>query len=63
MRRSTELEQDVERAEAALRALEDELADPAMWSSPTRRERATRRHAEAKRAVEEAYAAWEQAAP
>ena len=27
------------------RALEDELADPAHWSSPTRRERATERHA------------------
>ena len=45
----------------ALAEVEDELADPGMWSSPTRRERATRRHAEAKRAVEEAYAAWEQA--
>ena len=32
--------------------VEDELADPAMWSSPTRRERATKRHADAKRAVE-----------
>jgi ATP-binding cassette subfamily F protein 3 len=43
-----------------LAAIEDELADPAMWSSPTRRERATKRHATAKRAVEEAYAAWEE---
>jgi hypothetical protein len=32
-----------------------------MWSSPTRRERATERHAKAKRAVEQAYAEWEQA--
>jgi hypothetical protein len=32
-----------------------------MWSSPTRRERAAQRHARAKRAVEEAYAAWEAA--
>ena len=32
-----------------------------MWSSPTGRERATKRHADAKRAVEQAYAAWEQA--
>jgi ATP-binding cassette subfamily F protein 3 len=61
VRRAAELEREVERAEASLAALEDELADPAMWSSPTRRERATQRHAEAKRAVEEAYTAWEQA--
>jgi ATP-binding cassette subfamily F protein 3 len=61
VRRIGELERDVERAEAALAALEDELADPAMWSSPSRRERATKRHAKAKRAVEQAYAAWEHA--
>jgi ATP-binding cassette subfamily F protein 3 len=61
VKRAAELERDVERAEAALTAVEDELADPAMWSSPTRRERATKRHAEAKSAVERAYAAWEQA--
>ena len=61
VRRAGELEREVERAEASLAAIEDELADPAMWSSPTRRERATKRHADAKRALEEAYAAWEQA--
>jgi ATP-binding cassette, subfamily F, member 3 len=51
----------VEKAEAAVRALEDELADPKAWASPTSRERATKRHAAAKRAVEEAYARWEAA--
>jgi ATP-binding cassette subfamily F protein 3 len=61
VRRAAELERQVEQAEASLAALEDELADPAMWSSPTRRERATKRHEEAKRAVEQAYAAWEEA--
>jgi ATP-binding cassette subfamily F protein 3 len=61
VKRAADLERDVERAEASLAALEDELADPAMWSSPTRRERATKRHADAKRKVEEAYAAWEDA--
>jgi ATP-binding cassette subfamily F protein 3 len=61
VRRAAELERKVEQAEASLAALEDELADPAMWSSPTRRERATKRHEEAKRAVEQAYAAWDEA--
>jgi ATP-binding cassette subfamily F protein 3 len=61
-RRIAELEQEVERAEAALAAIEDELADPAMWSSPSRTERATARHTAARNAVAEAYARWEQAA-
>jgi len=61
-RRVAELERDVERAETALAELEDELADPAMWSSPSRTERSTARHTAAKKAVEEAYARWEQAA-
>jgi ATP-binding cassette subfamily F protein 3 len=61
VKRVAELERQVERAEASLAAVEDELADPAMWSSPTRRERATERHAKAKRAVERAYAEWERA--
>jgi ATP-binding cassette, subfamily F, member 3 len=62
LRRAAELEKEVERAEAALAALEDELADPAMWSSPSRTERSAARHLSAKRAVEEAYARWEAAA-
>jgi ATP-binding cassette, subfamily F, member 3 len=61
LRRLAELEREVERAEAALATLEDELADPAQWSSPTRTERATRRHREAKREVEQAYTAWDEA--
>ena len=61
VKRAAELERQVERAEASLAAVEDELADPSMWSSPTRRERATERHAKAKRAVEQAYAEWERA--
>jgi ATP-binding cassette, subfamily F, member 3 len=60
-RRIADLERDVERAETALRRLEDELADPAMWSSPSRSERNTARHEKAKRAVERAYARWEEA--
>ncbi|HEV2873578.1 MAG TPA: ABC-F family ATP-binding cassette domain-containing protein [Thermoleophilaceae bacterium] len=60
-RRIADLEREVERAETALRRLEDELADPAMWSSPSRTERNTARHEKAKRAVEQAYARWEEA--
>ena len=48
LRRIGELERRIEQAEEELRALEDELADPAMWSSPGRAERATARHREAK---------------
>ena len=58
-----ELEREVERAEAALRAIEDELGDPSAWASPTSSDRATKRHAAAKKAVEEAYARWESASP
>jgi ATP-binding cassette subfamily F protein 3 len=61
LRRIAELERNVERAEKELAAIEDELADPSQWLSPTSRDRSTERHAEAKRAVEQAYAAWEQA--
>ena len=61
VRKVADLEREVERAEASLAALEDELADPAKWSSPSSAERATRRHEKAKRAVEQAYAAWEEA--
>jgi ATP-binding cassette, subfamily F, member 3 len=60
-RKVAKLEQRIERAEAELRSLEDELADPAAWSSPGRVERASKRHAEAKVAVEELYAEWEEA--
>jgi ATP-binding cassette subfamily F protein 3 len=60
-RRIAELEREVERAETDLKRLEDELADPSMWSSPSRTERNTARHEKAKRAVEQAYARWEEA--
>jgi ATP-binding cassette, subfamily F, member 3 len=61
VKRAAKLEREVENAEAALRALEDDLADPSAWASPTSSDRATKRHAAAKKAVEEAYARWEQA--
>ena len=60
-RKAAKLEQRIEQAEAKLRELEDELADPAAWSSPGRIERATKRHEEAKAEVEGLYAEWEEA--
>jgi ATP-binding cassette subfamily F protein 3 len=63
IKRAADLEREVEKAEAALRAIEDELGDPSAWASPTSSERATKKHAAAKRAVEEAYARWEAASP
>jgi len=61
-REQQRLEQQIEEAEAALKAVEDELADPAAWSTPQRSARATARHEEAKRAVDELYERWERIA-
>jgi ATP-binding cassette subfamily F protein 3 len=60
-RKVAKLEERIAKAEAELHAIEDELADPGAWSSPGRYERATERHAGAKRAVDELYAEWEEA--
>ena len=54
-RRIGALEREIEAAEESLRALEDELADPSAWASPTSTERSTKRHEEAKRKIEELY--------
>jgi ATP-binding cassette subfamily F protein 3 len=53
-------EQAVEAAEAALVALEDELADPAAWATRYEAAKSEARHTAAKRAVEAAYAQLEQ---
>jgi ATP-binding cassette subfamily F protein 3 len=45
----------VEEAEAALRAVEDELADPAAWASKYESAKSDARHTAARRAVEAAY--------
>src|SRR3954454_9793357 len=55
VKRIATLERQVADAEAALKTLEDELADPAAWASPTGSERAAKRHAEAKAKIEELY--------
>ena len=55
-----DLEEEIEAAEAVLRALEDELADPGAWSTPKDRAHSTARHEAAKQAVAELYQRWEQ---
>jgi ATP-binding cassette subfamily F protein 3 len=54
------LEREIERAEAALQAVEDELADPAAWSGAEASARSAARHEEAKRTVDELYRRLEQ---
>ncbi|MHB8695034.1 MAG: ATP-binding cassette domain-containing protein, partial [Solirubrobacteraceae bacterium] len=49
------LEQRIEAAEAALSAIEDELAGPEAWSTPQRSADSTARHERAKREIEALY--------
>jgi ATP-binding cassette, subfamily F, member 3 len=49
-------ERAIEEAEAAMRALEDELADPAAWATQYEAAKSQARHTAATRAVEAAYA-------
>jgi ATP-binding cassette subfamily F protein 3 len=53
------LEAQIEVAEAALRSLEDELADPGAWSSPEVSAKSAARHERAKRALQQLYERWE----
>ena len=61
-REQAALEREIEAAEAALAAIEDELADPAAWSTPAKSAKSTKRHEAAKHAVDELYSRWEQVA-
>jgi ATP-binding cassette subfamily F protein 3 len=61
VRKAARLEQRIEKAEADLREVEEELADPGAWANPSRTERATAKHEAAKTAVEELLAEWEAA--
>ena len=54
-KRISQLEKQVAQAEAALKVLEDELADPGAWASPTGAERSAKRHADAKVRIEQLY--------
>jgi ATP-binding cassette, subfamily F, member 3 len=58
-REQQRLEAEIEAAEAALRAVEDELAEPAAWSTPDKTAESQARHEAAKRAVEQLYERWE----
>src|SRR4051812_20178384 len=60
VRQTAKLEQAVERAEAALSALEEELAAPEAWATQYESAKNTARHTAAKRAVDDAYAALEE---
>jgi ATP-binding cassette, subfamily F, member 3 len=55
LRDQERLEREIEAAEAALRNLEGELADPSAWSGAEASARSAARHEEARRAVEELY--------
>jgi ATP-binding cassette, subfamily F, member 3 len=62
IRDAQRLEREIEAAEAALQALEEELGDPTAWGDPERAADSTERHTAAKRAVEELYARYERVA-
>jgi ATP-binding cassette subfamily F protein 3 len=55
LREQQKAERAVEAAEEAMRAVEDELADPAQWISKYEAAKSEARHTAAKRAVEQAY--------
>jgi ATP-binding cassette, subfamily F, member 3 len=61
-RQAERLEREIADAEAALAALETELADPQAWNDPRSAAKSTARHAAAKRALDELYEKWEQVA-
>jgi ATP-binding cassette subfamily F protein 3 len=60
-RKAGRLAEKIEAAEAELRAIEEELSDPAAWSTPEKAERAGERHEAAKRRLAELYERWEEA--
>jgi ATP-binding cassette, subfamily F, member 3 len=60
-RKAERLAGKIEAAEAELRQVEEELSDPAAWSTPAKAERAGQRHEEAKRKLAELYEQWEEA--
>ncbi len=61
IRKVETIERRIAAAETLLREIEDELADPSAWSSPGRSARASERHEEAKRTIQELYEQLEEA--
>ncbi|MEO6496665.1 MAG: ABC-F family ATP-binding cassette domain-containing protein [Solirubrobacteraceae bacterium] len=59
-KKEQELERAIEKAEAALVGLEEELADPAAWATKYESAKNEARHTAAKRTIESAYAALEE---
>jgi ATP-binding cassette, subfamily F, member 3 len=55
LREQQKAERVVEEAEAAMRTVEDELADPGQWTTKYEAAKSEARHTAAKRAVEQAY--------
>jgi ATP-binding cassette subfamily F protein 3 len=60
-RRAGRLAEAVELAEAELKELEEELADPSAWSTAEKAARAEQRHRAAKQALADLFARWEEA--
>jgi ATP-binding cassette subfamily F protein 3 len=58
-RQASRIEAEIEAAEAALKALEEELADPTAWNDPRSAAKSSKRHEQAKRALKDLYAEWE----
>ena len=58
-RQAKKIEAEIEAAETALRALEEELADPTAWNDPRTAAKSTKRHERAKRDLQKLYAEWE----
>jgi ATP-binding cassette subfamily F protein 3 len=60
-RKASRLTEKIEAAEAELRRVEEELADPAAWSTPAKSQQASERHEAAKGKLAELYEQWEEA--
>jgi ATP-binding cassette subfamily F protein 3 len=59
-RKAGRLTAEIEAAEEDLRALEEELSDPAAWSTPAKAAESGERHEAAKRRLAELYESWEE---
>ncbi len=60
-RKASRLTEKIEAAEAELRRVEEELADPAAWSNPAKSQQASERHEAAKGKLAALYEQWEEA--